>query len=55
MSFIKNLLNSKGLFNDSSVIGLSGLRKKEEYIKVTLPEEYKKTYIPNIEQNYLLF
>ena len=55
MSFIKNLINVQGLFKDNSVVGLSGLRKKEEYIKVTIPEGYKKTYIPNIEENYVLF
>lgn len=48
MQFIKNL------FKDETVIGLSGLRKRREFVKVTIPEIYKKTYISNTEKNYLL-
>ena len=50
MQFIKNFFN-----HDKTVIGLCGLRKKEIYIKISIPEAYKKTVIQNIEQNYLLF
>ncbi len=49
MNFIKNFFN-----HDNLIIGLSGLRKKEEYVKITIPESYKKTIIQNTEQNYLL-
>lgn len=49
MSFFKNLFK-----HDELVIGLSGLRKKEEYVKITIPENYKKTFIQNTERNYLL-
>lgn len=49
MQFIKNFFN-----HDKVIIGLSGIRKQKEYVKVLIPENYKKTYIPNIEQNYLL-
>lgn len=48
MQFIKNF------FKHDSVIGLSGLRKKEAYVKITIPENYKKTYITNTKNNYLL-
>lgn len=49
MQFIKNFFN-----HDKTIIGLSGLRKREEYVKITIPESYKKSSIQNIEQNYLL-
>jgi len=49
MQFIKDFFN-----HDKTVIGLSGLRKRQEYMRITLPEGYKKTFIPNTEQNYLL-
>ena len=50
MQFIKNFFN-----HDKTIIGLSGLRKRKEYLKITIPDNYKKTYIGNFEQNYLLF
>jgi len=49
MLFIKNL------FKDEMVIGLSGLRKRREYVSVSIPESYKKTYISNVGKNYLLY
>ncbi len=49
MQFLKNFFN-----HDKTIIGLSGLRKQTEYIKIIIPENYKKTYIQNTEQNYLL-
>lgn len=49
MNFIKNFFN-----HDNLIIGLSGLRKKEEYVKITIPESYKRTFVQNTEQNYLL-
>ncbi len=49
MKFIKKFFN-----HDNLIIGLSGLRKKEEYVKITIPESYKRTFIQNTEQNYLL-
>ena len=50
MNFFK-----KFFCHDNTIIGLSGLRKKQEYVKITVPESYKKTLIINTEQNYLLF
>ena len=49
MQFIKNFFN-----HDKTIIGLRGLRKRKEYIKITIPENYKKTHIVNFEYNYLL-
>ena len=49
MQFIKNFFN-----HDDVIIGLSGLRKKKEYIKVTIPSSYKHTRPTNYSQNYLL-
>ena len=49
MNFIKKFFS-----HDNTVIGLSGLRKQKEYVKITIPESYKKTFLPNTEQNYLL-
>ena len=39
---------------DDAIVGLSGLKKKTEYVYVTIPKSYKKTIIQNIENNYLL-
>lgn len=44
----------KKFFKHDSVIGLCGLRKKQEYVKVIIPESYKKTYVTNAQNNYLL-
>lgn len=49
MQFIKNFFR-----HDNKIIGLSGIRKQEYYAKLTIPENYKKTHIPNFEYNYLL-
>lgn len=49
MQFIKNFFK-----HDNTIIGLSGLRKRGEYIQITIPEKYKKTTISKLEQNYLL-
>ncbi len=48
MQFIKNF------FKHDSVIGLCGLKKKTEYIYIEVPKNYKKTFIPNTQNNYLL-
>lgn len=48
MQFIKNL------FKDDAVVGLCALKKKREFVVVNIPETYKRTYVPNIEKNYLL-
>ena len=50
MNFLKKFFS-----HDNTIIGLSGLRKKKEYVKITVPDSYKKTFIINTEQNYLLF
>lgn len=49
MQFIKDFFN-----HDNTVIGLSGLRKRVEYVKLTIPENYKKTILANTTNNYLL-
>ena len=49
MQFIKNFFN-----HDKTIIGLCGLRKTKEYVKITLPNSYKKTFVPKYEHNYLL-
>ena len=49
MQFIKKFFN-----HDNTVIGLSSLKKQTQYIKYTIPENYKKTYIISSEKNYLL-
>ena len=55
MSILKNFFGVDNFFKDETVISLSALRKRSEYVRVTIPEGYKKTFIPNLEQNYLLF
>ena len=49
MQFIKNFFN-----HDNTIVGLCGLRKKTEYVKITIPNSYKKTFVQNTQQNYLL-
>ena len=48
MQFIKNF------FKHDSVIGLCGVKKKTEYVYIEVPKSYKKTFLPNTENNYLL-
>ncbi len=50
MQFLKDFFN-----HDKTIIGLSGLRKCVEFVKITVPEGYKKTHLTNTNQNYLLF
>ena len=50
MQFLKKIF-----CHDNVIIGLSAIRKKQEYIKITIPDYYKKTNITNVEHNYLLF
>ena len=49
-----NFVNDN-LGKDDSVIGLSGLKKKTEYVYVTIPKSYKKTFVQVTTDNYLLF
>ena len=49
MQFLKNFFN-----HDKIIIGLSGLKKTKEYVKITIPESYKRTHMTNVRQNYLL-
>ena len=49
MNFIKNF------FKHDDVIGLTSLKKKTEYIYIEIPQNFKKTYVPNTENNYLLY
>ena len=48
MQFIKDL------FKDNSVVGLCGLKKRTEYIFIEIPKLYKKTYVTNTKNNFLL-
>ncbi len=50
MEFFKNFFS-----HDKIIIGLSGLRKSAEFIKITIPEYYKKTHIITPGENYLLY
>ena len=54
MSLINALFGVDCFFKESSVVGLSGLRKRTEYVRIEVPREFKKTYITNTENNYLL-
>jgi len=53
---IKNLLNliNNNFGKDNSVIGLSGLKKRTEYLFITIPKDFKKSCIQNTQNNYLL-
>ncbi len=48
MQFIKNF------FKHDSVVGLSGLMNKDETPNIKFPQNYKKTYVINTQNNYLL-
>ena len=50
MQFIKNFFN-----HDNIIIGLSGLKKQKAYVEISIPQSFKKTYVTNTTQNYLLF
>ena len=54
---IQNLFNfiNDNLGKDNSIIGLSGLKKRTEYVFITIPKEFKQTKIQNVEHNYLLY
>ena len=43
------------LGKDNSVVGLSGLKKQTEYVFITIPKEFKRTNIQEVNNNYLLF
>ena len=53
---LKNLLNliDNNFGKDNSIIGLSGLKKRTEYLFITIPKDFKKTSIQNTKNNYLL-
>lgn len=48
MQFLKNF------FKHDSVIGLCGLKKKNEFSQIQLPKAYQKTFLQNVNKNYLL-
>ena len=54
---IQNLFNfiHDNLGKDDAIVGLSGLKKRTEYVFITVPKEFKRTSIQNTENNYLLF
>ena len=49
MQFLKNFFN-----HDKTIIGLSGLKKTKEYVKITVPESYKRTFVTNTTNNFIL-
>ena len=49
MNFIKNFFK-----HDNTIIGLTGLRKKVEYVKINIPASYKRTFIQKTDNNFLL-
>lgn len=49
MKFLKDFFS-----HDNTIIGLCGLKKRNEYTVIQIPQNYKKSYIPNIQNNYLL-
>lgn len=53
---LQNLFNfiHDNFGKDDMIIGLSGLKRKTEYLYITVPKDYKKTYIQNTDNNYLL-
>ena len=53
---IQNLFNfvHDNLGKDDAVVGLCGLKKQTEYVYITVPKEFKKTHVQNVENNYLL-
>jgi len=53
---LQNLFNfiHDNFGKDDTIIGLSGLKRKTEYLYITVPKDYKKTYIQNTDNNYLL-
>lgn len=54
MQFFKNLFGTDLFFTDNSIVGLSGLHRKTEYQFIEIPKEIKKTFVTNVENNYLL-
>ena len=50
MAFLKKIFKQ-----ESFIIGLCGLKKKKEYIKINIPQNYKNTYLTNTEHNYILY
>jgi len=49
MQFIKNFF-----CHDNIVIGLSGIKKRCEYVKINIPDSYKKSTIQKTQYNYIL-
>jgi hypothetical protein len=49
MQFLKKFFT-----HDNVIIGLCGIKKTKEYIKITIPESYKSTFTTNTTNNYLL-
>ena len=51
---LQNLFNfvHDNLGKDNTIIGLTGLKRQNEYLYVDVPKEFRKTYIQNTENNY---
>ena len=50
MAFFKKIFKQEDF-----IIGLCGLKKRKDYVKINIPQSYKNTYIVNTEQNYILY
>ena len=48
MQFLKDFFT-----HDKTVIGLCGLKKRTQYVCISVPQNYKTTYIPKNKNNYL--
>lgn len=49
MNFIKKFFSHENI-----IVGLSGLKKRSEYVKVNIPETYKKSTVQKTDFNYIL-
>ena len=55
MRFLKDFFCVDDFFKDSSVVGLSSLKKKNEYVYVEIPREFRTTVLTNTARNNYLF
>jgi len=50
MNFLKNFFR-----HDKIVIGLCGIRRQPDCVKILVPHVYKKASVQNVQNNYILF
>lgn len=55
MQFLKKIFSGITSSENNTVIGLCAIRKNNNYIRISIPDNYKKTFIQNVQPNYLLF